>query len=243
MLLLPSSFSTLVQPSAPPDQLSLLTVKATITSDPNNALANWNTTIPMCNWTGVLCSPNSQQVVMLDFTAKGLQGVISLALGNLTALVQLYLNYNQLHGSIPDELGKLTGLKFLLCLDNYFTGIILPSLKNLSTLLHLDLSSNNLHGPIPPEIGMLTQLRWLYLYANQLSGSIPSSIGNLSNLVVLQLLANNLTGSIPHEIGNLTQLRTSSSMKISCQEQSFFRNHSFGIGDADQFAKTSPMEK
>ena len=62
-------------------------------------------------------------------------------------VVGLYLRNNNLYGTIPPELGKLTNLRVL------------------------DLANSNLSGAIPPELGKLTNLQTLYLTANNLSGT------------------------------------------------------------------------
>ena len=69
----------------------------------------------------------------------------------MTNLLGLYLNDNQLTGSIPPEIG------------------------NLTNLVHLSLSNNQLTGSIPSEIGNLTNLYYLDLRNNQLSGIIPDN--------------------------------------------------------------------
>ena len=97
-----------------------------------------------------------------------------------------------LTGSIPPELGVLTGLRVL------------------------DLSENSLSGSIPPELGNLESLEVMYLGWNILTGSIPAALGRLANLEVLGLCSNlrrdgsmwvgGLSGSIPAELGDLTSL-------------------------------------
>jgi len=99
----------------------------------------------------------------------------------LTNLTSLYLNYNQLTGSIPSEIGNLPNLTSMYLNNNQFTGSISSEIGNLTNLTHLFLSSNQLIGSIPPEIGNLTNLNGLYLGWNQLTGEIPESICDLNN--------------------------------------------------------------
>ena len=70
-------------------------------------------------------------------------------------LTHLYLDNNQLTGSIPIEMGNLTNLKWVY------------------------LNNNQFNGEIPSEIGNLTNLNELWLNTNQLSGQIPGSICDL----------------------------------------------------------------
>jgi Leucine-rich repeat (LRR) protein len=71
------------------------------------------------------------------------------------ALTRLFLDHNELSGSIPAELGQLGAL----------------------TLLYLN--HNELTGPSPAELGQLGALCSLYLEQNQLSGPIPAELGQL----------------------------------------------------------------
>ena len=78
--------------------------------------------------------------------------------GTPRRVIWLQLNFNQLTGEIPPELGGLSNLTWLLLGDNQLT------------------------GEIPPELGRLSNLTELYLYGNDLTGEIPPELGGLSNL-------------------------------------------------------------
>ncbi len=135
-----------------------------------------------------------------------LTGSIPPELGNLANLRGLHLGSNQLTGSIPPELGNLANLKVLYLWYNQLTGWIPVELGNLANLYSLSLGSNQLTGSIPPELGNPANLYYLYLDNNQLTGSIPPELGNLANLRDLRLNSNQLTGSIPPELGNPANL-------------------------------------
>ena len=84
-------------------------------------------------------------------------------------LNDLRLEYNQLSGTIPSELGDMN-------------------------LVKLFLSHNQLSGNIPSEIGDINSLEYLWLNNNQLSGEIPQEVCNLiesNNLVIGNILENN----------------------------------------------------
>jgi len=91
----------------------------------------------------------------------------------------LTLNWNQLNGSLPAELGNLSSLVELRLEDNQLTGSIPPEMGNLSSLTYMSLTHNKLSGSIPPQLGNLSSLKWLYLDSNRLSGSIPPELQNL----------------------------------------------------------------
>ena len=102
-------------------------------------------------------------------------------------VTQISLDGNNLTGSLPEEIAKLTAVTVF------------------------KLSNNTLTGSIPAEIGMMSELRELSLYTNALTGAIPSEIGGLDSLNGLRLSRNQLTGEIPSEIGNLTALNRTTS--------------------------------
>ena len=93
-----------------------------------------------CGWLGVSCV--ASRVESLALFSNGLSGSIPPALGDLAALVNLYLDDNQLTGSIPTELGSLASLQELYLDSNQLTGGIPPALGNLANLQVLYLRSN-----------------------------------------------------------------------------------------------------
>ncbi|MEN8216336.1 MAG: leucine-rich repeat domain-containing protein [Pseudomonadota bacterium] len=167
--------------------------------------SGWLETNTPCSWEGVICSGG--HVFGLYLYQNRLTGSIPPELGNLSGLEYLYLESNSLTGSIPSELGNLSNLRSLHLGHNSLTGSIPPELGNLSNLEYLNLYSNSLTSSIPPELGNLSNLEYLYLGSNSLTGSIPPELGNLSNLTMFVLAMNLLTGSIPPELGNLSNLQ------------------------------------
>jgi hypothetical protein len=142
----------------------------------------------------------------LSLNWNQLTGTIPAELGNLTNLQYLSFHWNQLSGTIPSSLGNLTNLQYLDLGWNQLTGTIPAELGNLTNLQYLSLYWNQLTGTIPAELGDLSFLYGLCLGGNQLSGTIPSSLGNLTSLQSLSLSWNQLTGTIPSELGNLDHL-------------------------------------
>eukprot|EP00253_Pinus_taeda_P019174 PITA_19174 len=191
------------------DRQSLLAFKKLITSDPYDAMADWNdTNISISNWTGVTCSrrhPN--RVLALNLTDMDLYGPISPFLGNLSFLHSLDLSGNALQGLIPTQLGCLSRLRTLRLNHNQLEGHVPTQLSGCKNLVSLVLSFNNLSGKIPRELCSLTHLQYLALGTNRLTGNIPSSLGNLSALFHLTLELNSLTGAIPPQLGLLTSLQ------------------------------------
>ncbi len=89
--------------------------------------------------------------------------------------------------------GSVTGL-FLQ--DNQLSGSISPQISNLTNLRTLYLHENLLVGSIPPELGSLSNLQTLSLFKNQLSGSIPPALANLTNVSTLYLSGNQLDTNV-----------------------------------------------
>ncbi|KAJ1291495.1 hypothetical protein BS78_02G319400 [Paspalum vaginatum] len=63
-------------------------------------------------WEGFSCEPKdgAHVIVRLNFSSKSLQGAIPAAIGNLTELNEIYLQYNNFTGSIPASFSALRHL-------------------------------------------------------------------------------------------------------------------------------------
>ena len=140
------------------------------------------------------------QTITDGLLTKGLHGSIPDELGKLANLQSLSLQGNRLTGSIPDELGSLTALENLWLQGNYR----LDPGDDAAT--DDDEIVGGLDGSIPAELGSLTALEYLSLAKNDLSGAIPETLGDLNNLIWLYLSENNLDGSIPATLSNLGNL-------------------------------------
>ncbi|XP_075660749.1 LRR receptor-like serine/threonine-protein kinase FEI 2 [Castanea sativa] len=174
------------------DGLTLLEMKSTL-NDSRNLLSNWQPSDESpCQWTGITCHPQDQQVSSINLPYMQLGGIISPSIGKLSRLERLALHQNSLHGIIPNEITNCTELRAVYLRANYLQGGIPSDIGNLSYLTILDLSSNSLKGAIPSTIGRLTRLRFLNLSTNFFSGEIPdfgalSTFGNKSFIGNLDL--------------------------------------------------------
>jgi len=123
---------------------------------------------------------------------------------NLPNLKELWLNNNQLSGTIPNfsHLPNLTGLGLHI---NQLSGTI-PNFSGLPNLQNLNLNDNQLSGEIP-NFSNLPNLTYLRLWSNRLSGTIPN-FSSLPKLTSLYLDTNQLSGTIPDfsHLPNLTDL-------------------------------------
>ena len=126
-----------------------------------------------------------------------------------SAITSLVLARNGLLGTIPSELGLLSGLKILDLSTNVLESTIPAQLAQVSlTLEQIALGENGLVGSLPPEIFLdATSLRRLSIWGNGLTGTLPTTLGNCSSLEVLSLAINQFSGSLPTEIGDLSNLK------------------------------------
>ncbi len=146
-----------------------------------------------CDWFGITCVSSSwpRKITRIDLSA------------------------NNLAGSLPGELARLTELREIR-IDNSGPGIRFKKLTGtlpavIGQLEHLEvlqLGNNDFSGTIPLEYGNLANLRELSLADNALTGPIPDPLANLASIENLDLSGNDLAGRIPDVLGNLTTLRS-----------------------------------
>uniref|UniRef100_A0A0D9UWT9 Receptor kinase-like protein Xa21 n=1 Tax=Leersia perrieri TaxID=77586 RepID=A0A0D9UWT9_9ORYZ len=149
----------------------------------------------------------SATLQVLYLTDLGISGTIPPDLGNISGLKKLVLVNTSLSGEIPESIGKLANLIDLFLFSSSLSGMIPTSVGNLTQLNRLDASYNNLEGPIPASIGRLNKLYFLSLCNNHLNSSIPKEIFELTSLSsYLDLSSNTLSGPLPSEVGKLVNL-------------------------------------
>ena len=164
----------------------------------------WSVTTAIGSWQGI--TVRNSRVGTLQLIRLSLDGTLPAELGQLSGLTELYLNGNQITGTIPAELGSLSKLRELTLHENMLTGAIPAELGRLPLLERMTLSTNRLTGTIPGELGSLSSLWGLILTDNQLTGAIPGELGSLPALRDLKLSNNQLSGSIPPKLGSLPAL-------------------------------------
>ncbi len=168
---------------------------------------NWlSSTHPLDRWYGVT-TDDAGRVASLGLTYNQLTREIPQALGQLDSLQYLILTGNQLTGPIPETLRQLNNLQSLVLGYNQLTGTIPETLGQLNSLQYLNLANNQLTGEIPQALGQLNNLQYLNLATNQLTGEIPQALGQLNNLQYLNLANNQLMGPIPETLGQLNNLQ------------------------------------
>lgn len=156
--------------------------------------------------------PDSIGHLGVNFSILSLQenqifGSIPPSLAKLSKLAGLNLTSNLLNRTIPAEIGKLSKLEQLFLSHNFLTSDIPEALGELQHLGLLDLSHNQISGEIPESIGNLSRMNYLFLNNNLLSGTLPSALGKCTGLQKLDLSFNMLSGNIPREIVGLQEIR------------------------------------
>ena len=151
--------------------------------------SHWgNNSVSHCLWYGITCEHTNRSVI------------------------SIYLNSNNLIGTLPRSLWKLRNLQGVCIASNVGlqgnVGHILSA--NMTSMLRVCLSFNELTGRIPGEILVkmksLVKIQLCCQKEEGLFGEIPNDIGNLTDLQVLSLGENKLNGSIPKSIRKLRKL-------------------------------------
>ena len=76
-----------------------------------SASLNWTGSNPITMWEGIVLRGFPRRVTRLDLYDNQLTGTLPTELGKLTKLEELYLHNNQLTGTIPTQLGNLANLR------------------------------------------------------------------------------------------------------------------------------------
>ena len=166
---------------------------------------HWGTAEPLGRWYGITTGADGR-VTEVNLHVNDLSGTIPSELGRLSSLKVLQLYENNLTGPIPSELAILSELNYLDLERNALNGQLPEELGDLANLEHLGLALNELTGLIPAELATLSKLKGLRLQLNDLTGPIPPELGRLASLTDLGLNDNKLRGPIPAELGRLSSL-------------------------------------
>ncbi|KAJ4911370.1 Phytosulfokine receptor 2 [Raphanus sativus] len=216
--------STLSQPTLtchPTDLSSLREFAGALKN--RSVTESWFNHSTCCEWSGVNCDA-SGRVTKLVLSEKGLEGVVSSSLGELSELRLLDLSHNHLKGELPSEISKLHQLQALDLSHNSLTGN-LSKLGAFPRLVMLNVSNNLLEGEIHPQLcgevldlsmnRLVGSLDGLYscsnstqvsVSGNYLSGELSEKLSSLTALKSLLISENRFSGEIPDVFGNLTEL-------------------------------------
>eukprot|EP01025_Chloroclados_australasicus_P028198 TRINITY_DN2797_c0_g3_i1.p1 TRINITY_DN2797_c0_g3~~TRINITY_DN2797_c0_g3_i1.p1 ORF type:complete len:1370 (-),score=193.24 TRINITY_DN2797_c0_g3_i1:641-4750(-) len=140
------------------------------------------------------CSIAKDRLRSIALADNQISGSVPACLFEAPQLVDLFLDKNNLNGTLPDPstAKKLVILNLSEQEEPGLTGPI-PDLDSLSKLHVLELSKNSFTGPLPmlPKDVLVVRMD-----GNQLTGQIPMEYGLLPRLEDLSLNKNQLTGEI-----------------------------------------------
>ncbi|OIW08359.1 hypothetical protein TanjilG_03035 [Lupinus angustifolius] len=184
--------------------LALQAWKRVIYSDPNNFTTNWIGP-SVCTYHGVYCAPSIDDpevtiVAGIDLNFGDIAGFLPNELGLLSDLALLHLNSNRFCGIVPITFNNLTLLYELDLSNNRFVGPFPFVALSLPSLKYLDIRYNEFEGPLPPQL-FNKSFDAIFVNNNRFSGSIPSNLGQ-TKVSVLVFANNKLGGCLPESIVN-----------------------------------------
>ena len=186
-----------------PDEVAATTINpndvATIATNPDDVAAvkslyvstngrNWLNNI---NWNWMKGDP----------CTSPWHGITCSTINSERRIVEIDLEHNNLDGTIPTDIRKLSELRTLNLRNNQLNGMLQHAVFQIHTLQYIDLSINSITGPLPTKLSM-PNLTTLVLRMNHLTGSI-TAVWNAPKLQILNLENNQLTGNLPKGISSL----------------------------------------
>ncbi|KAK4594643.1 hypothetical protein RGQ29_018361 [Quercus rubra] len=143
---------------------------------------------------------NLSLVNYLDLSYNHLNNVMPSCLGNLSNhLIDLDLQSNNLHGTIPTTIAKGCYLRSLKLNDNQLEGPLPQSLVHCRKLEVLDFGNNKINSTFPHWLETLPELRVLILRLNNFHGTLgnPKTKFSFPNLRIVDLSHNEFHGHLP----------------------------------------------
>eukprot|EP01105_Mastigella_eilhardi_P013857 TRINITY_DN3159_c2_g1_i3.p1 TRINITY_DN3159_c2_g1~~TRINITY_DN3159_c2_g1_i3.p1 ORF type:complete len:2114 (-),score=400.25 TRINITY_DN3159_c2_g1_i3:161-5704(-) len=114
-------------------------------------------------------------------------------LATMSSLVRVYLQGNNITGTIPTTLLAQPNLAYLNLNQNNLTGTLSGITSVSTSLLEFKTSNNGLTGTLPTSL-MLSSIRTMDLSNNHLSGAIPNRHGTVDTSIDSWSFANNQLG-------------------------------------------------
>lgn len=169
----------------------------------------YNFSSPFCSWRGVSCDAKQKHVIGLRAYGLGLSGLIpDTTIGKLSKLQFLDLSNNKIT-ALSSDFWSLGSLKTLNLSYNQISGSLPDNVGNFGLVENFDISFNNFSGELPAAISSLVNLQVLKLNHNGFHSIIPSGILNCKSLVLIDVSSNKLNGTLPHGFGSaFPKLRT-----------------------------------
>ena len=132
----------------------------------------------ICHYHGISCNITDNAVLGVSLFSNSLAGTLPSELGLLSGLESMYLGKNQLFGTVPTQLG-------------------------IGSLKKMFLGINSLQGSLPSELGAATGLELLDVRVNGLYGRLPSQLGRLTSMIYMSFHSNYFEGRLPQQLGRI----------------------------------------
>ncbi|BAT79547.1 hypothetical protein LR48_Vigan04g052000 [Vigna angularis] len=164
---------------------------------PTDPSWGWNLSSDPCidKWYGVKCHSDNKYVMSVTLEKFNFGGGFDAGSLCITKSLQmLSLKDNDLHDSIPEDIGNCKSLTHLFLSGNQFSGDLPISIGNLSNIIRLHISDNKLTGELPKMVHVSSLISFV-AQNNNFTGEIPSF--DFSNLEGFNVSNNNLHGPVP----------------------------------------------
>jgi Leucine-rich repeat (LRR) protein len=139
---------------------------------------------------------------------QGLTGTIPVEVGKLSGLESMILKQElRLSGSIPSSIGNLRSLRQLVLSHSKLVGTMPAELFLLTSLAYVNLGSNAMSGTLSPDVSKLRALETLVLSDNHFEGTIPFDSLAWTGLEYLALSSNAFSGGMSDSIRDMRSLR------------------------------------
>ena len=125
---------------------------------------------------------------------------------NVQSFFLILTAFNNVTGTIPEEIGAMSTLKMIDMSDNTISGTLPSSFGNLIKLEQLDLKVNALTGTIPDPLYTLNRVKEIILDGNEFTGTINPSLGTSPTLELFWVFGSGMNGTLPGAIGQSTTL-------------------------------------
>lgn len=225
-------------------------------------LYEWNIFTDICGFSGITCRNGTSDIIEIDLQSSNVIGPISSYLGNITTLEKLDLEFNNITGSVPEELCDLS--------DNYGTII------TVDESVHCDCCSFGQRDILTDFYGAARGNMWknstkwltpapvcewfgikcdsdgsisrIELNNNSLSGgNALDTLTHLDTVRLIDLENNALKGTIPTDILSMKDLQVldirSNSMSFTIPtEVGLLKDMSVLLLDRNRFSQTVPSE-
>ncbi|XP_016473474.1 receptor protein kinase TMK1-like [Nicotiana tabacum] len=151
-----------------------------------------------CKWSHVGCSVG-KRVTRIQIGHQNLEGTLPQELAKLTALEHLELQWNKISGPLP-SLNGLSSLQVLIISNNQFSSIPIDFFSGMTSLISVNIDNNPFASwSIPESLKNASVIQDFSANSANITGKIPEFLGadEFPGLVSLHLALNNLEGELP----------------------------------------------